>query len=72
MYRVLIQCDNIPEHRQEIHYDAPSLEDAQRYAGLLDGSSPLYKYPPREDPDAQIGRCGLCGSLFTCTVQEPT
>jgi len=44
--------------------------EAQQLAGLLDGTSPLYRYPPRTHPlpGSTIGRCGICGAWLTCTL----
>ena len=43
-------------------------EYAERLAGLLDGTSDLYRYPPGEE--SVIGKCGICGAKITCEVSE--
>lgn len=40
----------------------------EQFAGLLDGTSPLYVYPPGTSSD--IGKCGMCGGRFTAEVTE--
>ncbi len=54
-------------HRQIMKVDASlGREYAESLAGLLDGTSPLYLYPPGED--SCIGKCGICGKKITCTI----
>jgi hypothetical protein len=40
---------------------------AQHLAGLLDGTSELYRYPP--DENSVIGKCGVCGAKIECEVK---
>ncbi len=42
----------------------------EHYAGLLDGTSPLYVLPP--GPESPIGMCCVCRGRIACTiVDEP-
>lgn len=43
---------------------------AKAWAGLMDGTSPMYQKSPIGDPITSIGKCGICGKQFTCTVKE--
>jgi hypothetical protein len=45
-----------------------SIEQLQQWAGLMDGTSPMYVYPP--DKKSVIGKCGVCGKPFKATVTE--
>lgn len=54
-------------HRQSIVVEVCSEEFAETMAGLLDGTSTLYKVPP--DDDSPIGKCGICGKSVRCTVE---
>ncbi len=54
-------------HRQVIKVDSSLGEEwARNLAGLLDGTSPMYVYPPGED--SPIGKCGVCGTPITATI----
>ena len=44
-------------------------EYVERYAGLVDGTSPHYVTNPREDPTAKIGHCE-CGGLLASDITE--
>jgi len=57
-------------HRQVLVTPDMGEAEAQQLAGLLDGTSPLYRYPPRTHPlpGSTIGRCGICGAWLTCTL----
>lgn len=64
-------------HKSTIRYSGFTLEMAIVQAGLLDGSSPLYIYPPKEGDGGKIGRCQWaepgqkpCGKWFKCTIEE--
>lgn len=37
-------------------------------AGLLDGTSELYRFPP--GPESVISKCGICGATVACEVSE--
>ncbi len=58
-------------HSQTIEYIGLTREFAETQAKLIDGSSPLYKFPP--GPDSIIGKCGICKAQLTSTVlDEPS
>lgn len=42
-------------------------EWAENYAGILDGTSPYYVYPP--GPDSVIGQCQECGGRFAARAK---
>lgn len=56
-------------HVQALQLDADlGMEYAVMLAGLMDGSSRFYIYPP--GPSSMIGKCGICKSQITITVAE--
>ncbi len=69
---VIAKC---PAGHEQTFYLDPSLtlEWAQQWAGLLDGSSPLYVHSPI-GTDSPIGKCcfemrgSICGEQFRCEV----
>lgn len=65
MYRIDAECQN--GHRQKLYVDVRFGEVyAATLAGLLDGSSPLYVYPPGQE--SKIAKCGICGTAIKCTL----
>lgn len=62
-------CQSNPSHIQELIID-PLLgrSYAEGLAGLLDGSSKMYLFPP--GPGSVIGKCGICKAQIKCTVTE--
>lgn len=57
-------------HSQALRVDGKlGLEWAKMWAGLMDGTSPLYIYPPI-GTDSLIGKCGICGSQIKCSVED--
>lgn len=65
-YKVTAKCEN--GHEQSITLQGMTKEWAESYAGLLDGTSPFYIYPPNEK--SVIGKCGICGKTFKCKIEE--
>lgn len=61
-----VVCDN--QHKQQIKYVGVSREFAEMQCGLLDGTSPMYLFPP--GPESSIGKCGICGAKITAKVVE--
>jgi hypothetical protein len=57
-------------HTQRIVTPDLPRQAATQLAGLLDGTSPFYKYPPREFPvpASTIGKCGLCETWLTASL----
>jgi hypothetical protein len=55
-------------HRQLLQIEGQGREWALTLAGLLDGSSEMYRFPP--GPESPIGKCGVCGSQISCEVKE--
>jgi hypothetical protein len=41
-------------------------------AGIMDGTSPIFTYPPKPDRSdvlpGNMGRCAACDGVFTCSV----
>jgi hypothetical protein len=78
--RITVRCTVHEDHAKILKLDpALGFDYATTLAGLLDGSSPFYIFPPgghdrvEEWPGGKgspIGRCALCGAPFTCTVSE--
>lgn len=54
--RLRITCKR--GHTQEITIDGMSRDDAEQYAGILDGSSPFFVHP--SPPESLVGKCGIC------------
>jgi len=67
-FRVDIVC--FAGHLQSITVEGMPREWVDGWAGLLDGTSPLYKFPPCDDPNSAIGKCSLCGMQVQATVVE--
>lgn len=62
---VLVKCQDCLA-QQPIRTPDHSREMAETFAGLLDGTSPLYAIPP--DENWQIGACGFCGGRIKATL----
>lgn len=56
---VVARCE--AGHVQEFRVRGMSLEWAQQWAGLMDGTSPLYVSAPGESEITTIGRCSSLG-----------
>jgi hypothetical protein len=56
------------DHEQIIRFRNVDRTFAERLAGILDGTSPLYIYPP--GPESTIAKCGLCLDNITATVED--
>jgi hypothetical protein len=54
-------------HSQEITIGNVDRTWAEAWAGLMDGSSPLYLRKP--GPESAIGKCGICHARIRCTVR---
>jgi hypothetical protein len=72
-HRILIRCEN--GHDQIIRAEGPR-EYVENLAKLMDGTHPMYRFPPRQYPTSgsSIGRCGMpdCGAWISCSVSaEP-
>ncbi len=67
MYVIDIICQNGHTQQLKLSQDLGRVW-AENYAALLDGSSPLYLYPP--DETSSLGKCGLCGKRIKATVME--
>lgn len=66
-YLIEIECEK--GHKQVLQVVGElGSEWAENYAGLLDGTSPWYRFPPGDD--SVIGKCGICGSKIHCEVTE--
>jgi hypothetical protein len=66
-YGILAVCEG--GHSQTIRIDEGlGCWFAEVQAGLLDGTSEIYVYPA--GTDSVIGKCGICGSEFRCTVVD--
>jgi hypothetical protein len=64
-----VRCAKDENHAKVLRIDpALGLGYAETLAGLLDGSSPLYIYPPGEG--SPIGKCAVCGAKLNCTVAQ--
>jgi len=55
-------------HEQDIKLQNVDRQFAEGFAGLIDGTSPMYVYPP--DEKSSIGKCGICRSKVKATLVE--
>ena len=69
-FRITIRCAAFPKTHAKILRLSFDLgrQYADTLAGLLDGSSPFYIYPP--GPNSPIGKCDVCQGSLTATVEE--
>ncbi len=67
-FKVTAKCEN--GHEQFVTYYDMTREQVEVIIGLVDGTSPLYIYPPGEN--SVIGKCAYpnCGKPFKCSIQE--
>jgi hypothetical protein len=65
---ILARCEQ--GHEQRLCTPDMDEHEAAALAGLLDGTSTAYVYPPRDYPLAEsvIAKCGTCQSWITCTL----
>lgn len=61
-------CEN--GHTQTMTLQGYTREQAELFAGLLDGTSPAYQTRPCDDERSSIGRCGICGKPFKVEIVE--
>jgi hypothetical protein len=67
--RIIMRCQDDENHAKVLRLDAKlGMEYAQTLAGLLDGSSPLYIFPPQDL--SPIGKCAICGGKLKYTIEE--
>jgi hypothetical protein len=62
--KIVARCES--GHEQTIVCSGQTLHEVETFAGLLDGSSPLYVHPP--GAESVIGKCGIYGERIACTV----
>lgn len=67
MFTITAKCEN--GHEQNISTSCLDGEWAKQLAGLMDGTSPAYKFNPLT-PGTTIGKCATCGAQFHCEVTE--
>jgi hypothetical protein len=63
---VIAKCEG--GHSQEITTRRMSERWVRAWAGLMDGTSPLYG--ARLRPESLIGKCGICGSRIVCSIRQ--
>ena len=65
---ILIRCAD--GHEQRLYLSDYDAARARQLAKLLDGTSPLFVSPPRNNPipGSLLGRCHICCSWLTCTL----
>lgn len=67
--RIRAQCTKDEDHAKILRFKASvGREYVETLAGLLDGSSPFYIFPPGDL--SPIGKCGICGAPIKCSVFE--
>jgi hypothetical protein len=57
-------------HSQSVQLLGQGRLEVNRWAGLMDGTSPFYIRSPIGDPQSLIGKCGICGGQIKCSVEE--
>lgn len=65
-FKIVAECKK--GHSQILHVEGMDRKSVELQAGLIDGTSPFYLYPP--DETSVIGKCGFCGRKFICSVYE--
>lgn len=72
-WTILFECE--AGNKQEIILRGHCRQEAVDFAELMDGTSPMYVYPP--DENSPIGKCvwieegkPICGKPFKCKVKE--
>jgi hypothetical protein len=67
--RIIVRCQRDKDHAKvlTLHRTA-KMEWAETLIALLEGTSPMYFYPPGEK--ASIGQCAACGGKLKCEVSE--
>lgn len=66
-YTITARCSN--NHVQSVTTDQFSDHDAYALARVIDLTSDMFTHTTYVVPGPVLGRCGACGSPFTCTVR---
>ena len=66
-WKITLRCES--GHEQILHAENMTAQMVRDYAGLIDGTSPMYVHPPRDGELTAIGRCLICKKPFTATVE---
>lgn len=66
-FTLTLRCEG--KHEQTLSLVGWTLEEARDFAGLLEGTSPLFVRPPRGTP-SPIGKCATCGQPIEATLAE--
>lgn len=67
-FRVTFRCTD--GHAQEIVWYGSEEAWVRGWAGLVDGTSPLYVRPPSDSHNSVIGRCGICCGRLRSEVEN--
>ena len=67
-FRVTFSCKQ--GHTQIITWYGQDESFVRNWAKLVDGTSPLYSFPPREDKYSVLGKCGICRSLLSSDIED--
>ncbi len=65
MHQVKLVCEN--GHEQVIKVNGMTDDWVEMWAGLLDGTSPMFVHSPI-GTDSVIGKCGICQKQLKATV----
>lgn len=65
---IVIRCE--AGHEQRILTPDFTREMAQELGTMMDGTNPIYVYPPREFPmeGSKLGKCQRCGAWYKSTL----
>ena len=66
-YTITAKCENGHFDQAEVDGDMGNIVWAKMYAGMIDGTSPIYLRPPL---GSVITKCGICSGKIKCTVME--
>ncbi len=66
-YKVTMSCEN--GHSHSITFEGESRDWVESWAGLMDGTSPFYKFSPI-GTDSIIGKCGICRAQLRSVVES--
>ena len=72
-FRITVRCKSEPlTHAKILTFvfsdEVGGKEYCETFAGLIDGTSRHYVYPP--GPNSPIGKCGICQGELTTEVEE--
>jgi hypothetical protein len=68
-FHVAIHCSNC-DKTDYVVLSGVTRDMVEMYCGLIDGTSPMYKFPPTQHSSTQIGKCLTCKQMFRARIVE--